>query len=34
MPFIHHYFGEIPVVELIYGDYKPKIKRYYWVCNW
>ncbi|MEO1958466.1 MAG: AmmeMemoRadiSam system protein B [Nautiliaceae bacterium] len=24
MPFIHHYFGEIPVVELIYGDYKPE----------
>ena len=23
MPFIYHYFGEIPVVELIYGDYNP-----------
>ena len=23
MPFIYHYFGEIPVVELIYGDYDP-----------
>ena len=25
MPFIYHYFGEIPVVELIYGDYDPSI---------
>jgi AmmeMemoRadiSam system protein B len=24
MPFIYHYFGEIPVVELIYGDYEPE----------
>ena len=24
MPFIYHYFGKIPVVELIYGDYKPQ----------
>lgn len=24
MPFIYHYFGEIPVVELIYGDYDPE----------
>ena len=24
MPFIYHYFGEIPVVELIYGDYSPE----------
>ena len=24
MPFIYHYFGKIPVVELIYGDYSPK----------
>ena len=24
MPFIYHYFGEIPVVELIYGDYDPR----------
>ena len=23
MPFIYHYFGEIPVVELVYGDYDP-----------
>ena len=23
MPFIYHYFGKIPVVELIYGDYDP-----------
>ena len=23
MPFIYHYFGEIPVVELVYGDYEP-----------
>ena len=23
MPFIYHYFGQIPVVELIYGDYDP-----------
>ncbi|WP_024790173.1 AmmeMemoRadiSam system protein B [Lebetimonas sp. JH292] len=23
MPFIYHYFGEIPVVELIYGNYSP-----------
>ena len=23
MPFIYHYFGQIPVVELIYGDYEP-----------
>ncbi len=23
MPFIYHYFGKIPVVELIYGDYSP-----------
>ncbi|WP_096259898.1 AmmeMemoRadiSam system protein B [Lebetimonas natsushimae] len=23
MPFIYHYFGQIPVVELIYGDYSP-----------
>ena len=23
MPFIYHYFGSIPVVELIYGDYDP-----------
>jgi len=28
MPFIHHYFGEIPIVELIYGDYSPeKLKK-------
>jgi len=24
MPFIYHYFGEIPVVELIYGNYEPE----------
>jgi len=24
MPFIYHYFGEIPIVELIYGDYSPE----------
>ncbi len=24
MPFIYHYFGEIPVVELVYGDYAPE----------
>jgi len=24
MPFIYHYFGAIPVVELIYGDYEPE----------
>ncbi len=24
MPFIYHYFKDIPVVELIYGDYSPK----------
>ncbi|EDM24235.1 AmmeMemoRadiSam system protein B [Caminibacter mediatlanticus] len=24
MPFIYHYFGKIPVVELIYGDYAPE----------
>jgi len=24
MPFIYHYFGEIPVVELIYGNYPPE----------
>jgi AmmeMemoRadiSam system protein B len=24
MPFIYHYFGEIPVVELIYGNYAPE----------
>ena len=24
MPFIYHYFGKIPVVELIYGDYSPQ----------
>ena len=24
MPFIYHYFGKIPVVELIYGDYSPE----------
>ena len=24
MPFIYHYFGAIPVVELIYGDYNPE----------
>ncbi len=24
MPFIYHYFGEIPVVELVYGDYEPE----------
>jgi len=23
MPFIYHYFGEIPIVELVYGDYEP-----------
>jgi AmmeMemoRadiSam system protein B len=23
MPFIYHYFGQIPVVELIYGNYSP-----------
>ena len=23
MPFIYHYFGAIPVIELIYGDYEP-----------
>ena len=23
MPFIYHYFGEIPVVELVYGEYEP-----------
>jgi len=23
MPFIYHYFGKIPVVELIYGNYEP-----------
>jgi AmmeMemoRadiSam system protein B len=23
MPFIYHYFGKIPVVELIYGNYSP-----------
>ena len=28
MPFIYHYFGKIPVVELIYGDYPPeKLKK-------
>lgn len=24
MPFIYHYFGQIPVVELIYGEYNPE----------
>jgi len=24
MPFIYHYFGQIPVVELVYGDYEPE----------
>ncbi len=24
MPFIYHYFKDIPVVELVYGDYSPK----------
>ncbi len=24
MPFIYHYFGKIPVVELVYGDYAPE----------
>ena len=24
MPFIYHYFGKIPVVELIYGNYSPQ----------
>jgi AmmeMemoRadiSam system protein B len=24
MPFIYHYFGEIPVVELVYGNYEPE----------
>ena len=28
MPFIYHYFGKIPVVELIYGNYSPNNLKY------